>query len=60
MTASIALLNLAKLGVPLATLGHSYRMIKKKKKKKKNGVKKIVGGATGILVGTAFTRAVYS
>jgi len=58
MTASIALLNLAKLGVPLATLGHSYRMIKKKKKK--NGVKKIVGGATGILVGTAFTRAVYS
>jgi hypothetical protein len=55
MTASDALLNVARLGVPLSTLGYAAKKAKKKKKK----VSDIIGMGTGTMIGAAFTKAVY-
>jgi len=54
MTASAALLDVARLGVPIATLGHTARILKKKKK----GVKDIVGSGMGVIIGSGFTTAI--
>lgn len=51
-----ALLGVAKLGVPLATVGYVHGRLKKKKKR----VGDIVGTGVGAIVGTSFTKAVYS
>jgi len=50
------LLGLARLGVPLATVGY----VAKKARKKKKRIKDIYDAGAGALIGTAFTRAVYS
>jgi len=47
---------LAKLGIPIATLGHQARILKKKKK----GVKDIISSGTGAIIGASFTKAAYS
>lgn len=59
MTTSDEILKLAKLGVPIATLGAVYGY-GFGKKKKKNGLKRIVGSGASAIVGTSFTKAVYS
>lgn len=56
MTSYDSLLNVAKMGVPIATVGAVY----KRSKKKKKGVKHIIGTGTTAIVGTAFTKEVYS
>ncbi len=56
MTASTALINLAKLGIPVATLRHQGRILKKKKV----GVKNIIGSGVGAIVGAKFTKTAFS
>jgi len=46
------ILELAKLGIPLSTMGYAYQKVKKKNK----NVKDLLQGGTAIIVGSEFTK----